>query len=72
MNSQTVKRICDASGVRVAEIRQRDDVLIVVPACLEELPGADALAGLAEQLREATSFRYVTLAVDETTPAQDV
>ncbi|QDG51272.1 hypothetical protein FIV42_11125 [Persicimonas caeni] len=66
-----IEEICTQGGLRVAEIRQAGDVLVVVPASLEALPSADALEKLAEQLREASSCRYVTVAIDEAKAIQD-
>ena len=64
-NQQEIQNLCEASGLAVSQLRVADDVLVVTPASLDELPEADALAELSVKLREASSCRYVTLAVDE-------
>lgn len=65
---EQIREICEERGLKVAEIRQTDEVLVVVPASLDALPAPEVLADLAQQLREASSCRYVTLAIDEPTP----
>lgn len=48
----------------VADVRRSGDVLVLVPAALDELPEPDVLSELAAQLREQMDVRYVTLGVD--------
>lgn len=67
----TIRQLCEECGLRVAEIRQADEVLVVVPASLDTLPSSAVLEDLAQQLREATSCRYVTLAIDEPKAVKD-
>lgn len=64
MDERHIKDICAADGLQVAEINRHDDVLVITPAALEELSGADRLRRLADQLGEVTGVRYVTVAVD--------
>ena len=64
MNEETIEQTCEAAGLDVAEIDRRDEVLVIVPASLDDLPTADELQELVGRLREQSELRYVTLAID--------
>ena len=64
MNEEKISQICEACGLSVAELRAEGEILVVVPESLEDLPDADALGELADELRAESAFRYVTLGVE--------
>lgn len=68
MTASEIQQLCRSGGLPISAVRRRGDILVVVPESLEQLPGADQLARLADRLREQASCRYVTFAIDE--PAQ--
>jgi hypothetical protein len=66
-NEQEIRNLCEANGLSVSDLRLADDVLVVTPASLDHLPDADTLVDLGDKLREVSSARYVTLAIDHET-----
>lgn len=58
-----IKALCEEAGFPLAQVRQEDDVLILVPASLAALPDAEALQALSDRI-ERLGYRYVAFSVD--------
>ncbi|MFB6249128.1 MAG: hypothetical protein ABEL97_11215 [Salinibacter sp.] len=59
-----LRSVCSEHGLRIAEVRREDDVLVLVPDTLASLPPADVLQDLSNRLT-ALGYRYVSISVDD-------
>lgn len=65
MDDESIHRLCAEYDLNVESVRRTDEILIIVPRSLDELPDQVALGRLVEALRATTDQRYITLAIDE-------
>ncbi|MFW5968776.1 MAG: hypothetical protein ACOCV2_14725 [Persicimonas sp.] len=65
MDDESIRELCAEYGLRAESVRRTDEILIIVPQSLDELPDQVTLGRLVEALRATSEQRYITLAIDE-------